>query len=115
MNEKAQLLLIEYISDLKCPPFSFRKDYKRYHEVTLWTAEEILRKIRHNNKNNESVFCILEQFIDRMNYFSVIAKTEDAKMRFSIAYDTAVDIYDMFIAAELDTKRKKKGDPMNGK
>lgn len=97
MNEKAQLALISYIADLKYP-FMHTEQYMQHYYISKWVAEELLRKIRRATLEDKPAYCVLEQFIERMNYFSLIAKTEDAKMRFSTAYDTAMDIYDMIMA-----------------
>jgi hypothetical protein len=50
-------------------------------------------------REHKSYIEIIEEFRDEMDCFSCQAKDMEVSIAFSIAYDTAVDILDYFMAA----------------
>ena len=60
---------------------------------SIWAIQKLLYKIDHEPR--VPVMFILERFIDTMNRYSL--KNEKTSLMFSIAYDTAMDIYDKLL------------------
>lgn len=60
---------------------------------SIWATQELLNDI--NNQPTCSVLSIIEKFINRMDEYSL--KNKKTSLMFSIAYDTAMDIYDKLL------------------
>lgn len=94
MDIRAISVLQEYIADMPEP----RKKCKRYvflqETYSRWAAEEILRCIQENE--SRPPITVVEEFKDRMNRYSLM--NPNSSYIFSVAYDIAMDILDIFLA-----------------
>lgn len=62
---------------------------------TRWAMKEIDDYLAQNNGGSIE---ILEEFRKNMDYFACNARTDHAKLMFSVAYDVATNLLDMEIS-----------------
>lgn len=90
----AELVVMDYIADLKDPTLCMRKDMFNQRSYSIWAAEEVLRAIQ-KNKDIQPIE-VVENFIAKMDQYSL--QKPSTSYIFSIAYDIAVDIGDILMA-----------------
>lgn len=100
MNDKAILVVRDYIAKLKLPYNEWRKPYFEQASYAIWAANEVLRSIE-NNKSIPPIM-VVEDFIRKMDAFSCI-NANNSRM-FSIAHDTAQDILDVFLGIDIERR-----------
>lgn len=94
MDIRAISVLQEYIGDMPEPRKKCKKQIFLQETYSRWAAEEILRCIQEN-KSRPPV-AVVEEFKDRMNHYSLM--NPNSSYIFSVAYDIAMDILDIFLA-----------------
>lgn len=93
MDIRAISILQEYIADMP-EPRKCKKHVFLQETYSRWAAEEILQCIQENE--SRPPVAVVEEFKDRMNHYSLI--NPNSSYIFSVAYDIAMDILDIFRA-----------------
>lgn len=97
MNKEAIFVLQEYLADHDKPyRYSWRREYFEGHSYSVWAVKELLRRIQI--KKNTPPISVIEDFIHEMDEYS--CKRSSSSFMFSVAKDTAEDIYDIFLAMQ---------------
>ncbi len=91
----AELIIQEYIYDLREPKFSLKRSYFKQRSYSIWAAEEALRTIR-KRKDVNPIYA-MEEFVGKMDYYA--CHRPDLSYIFSVAYDIGTDILDRLMAA----------------
>ena len=94
MDIRAISVLQEYIADMPEPRKKCKKQIFLQETYSRWAAEEILRCIQENR--SRPPVAVVEEFKDRMNHYSLM--NPNSSYIFSVAYDIAMDILDIFLA-----------------
>lgn len=103
-HEQAELIIREYIDRLEFKGYFPRKirvrklpmkaGYFEYKSLSAWAAKEVLRYVRAH-KNIPPAIAV-EDFAHKMDQYSL--GNSRIGGTFSVAYDIAMDILDIFIA-----------------
>ena len=97
MNKEAIFVLQEYLADHEKPVrYFWRKEYFEQHSYSRWAVKELIRRIQI--KKNTPPIIVIEDFIQEMDEYS--CKKSSSSFMFSVAKDTAEDIYDIFLAMQ---------------
>lgn len=94
MDIRAISILQEYIADMPEPRKKCKKQVFLQETYSRWAAEEILKYIQENE--SRPPVAVVEEFKDRMNHYSLMNR--NSSYIFSVAYDIAMDILDIFLA-----------------
>lgn len=94
MDIRAISVLQEYIADMPEPRKKCKKQVFLQETYSRWAAEEILKCIRENETTPP--ITVVEEFKDRMDHYSLM--NPNSSYIFSVAYDIAMDILDIFLA-----------------
>ena len=94
MDEELEILLLEYYTNLSEPAKKeyWKKELVEQKVYTKWAIKEIIREVYNSDK---PILEIVENFITRMNKYSM--KDKKTSHIFSIAYDAAMDLYDQML------------------
>lgn len=94
MDIRVVSVLQEYIANMPEPRKKCKKQVFLQETYSRWAAEEILRCIL----KSESLppVTVVEEFKNRMNHYSLM--NPNSSYIFSVAYDIAMDILDIFLA-----------------
>ena len=94
MDEEFEILLLEYYTNLSEPSNKeyWKKELFEQKVYTKWAIKEIIREVWNSNK---PILETVENFITRMNEYSM--KDKKTSHIFSIAYDAAMDLYDQML------------------
>lgn len=94
MNRKIEKILDEYVVSLGKPQLYWRKDRFRQVSYAIWAVEELKKYlILHTEIDTISA---IENFLKLMDVYSC-AYNKGAHYPFCVAYDTIMDIYDLYI------------------
>ena len=97
MNREAIIVLQEYLADHEKPGrYSWRKDYFEQRSYSRWATKELIRRVQIKKKTPPIM--VIEDFIQEMDNYS--CKKPSSSFMFSVAKDTAEDIYDIFLAMQ---------------
>lgn len=97
MNTRAELIIQDYILDLKEPRNHYQRSQFKQSSYSIWAANEVLNYIReHESIRPTSI--VIEDFIRKMDEYS--CKNSINSFIFSVAHDIAEDILDIFLAME---------------
>ena len=99
MNKEAIIVLQEYLADHddNSGRYSWRKGYFEQHSYSQWAIQELIRRVRIKKKTPPII--VIEDFIREMDGYS--CRHSSSSFMFSIAKDTAEDIYDIFLAISI--------------
>lgn len=93
MNQRAIRIIESYISRMRVPRRRLKKQQFAQRSYSLWAAEEVLHYVKC--RNDISPTAAVEEFIRMMDEYSCI--NPETSYLFSVAKDTALDIYDHLI------------------
>lgn len=62
---------------------------------TKWATREIERYVAQNK--GRPIVEVLEEYCHKMDAFACQARTDEAKLMFSVAYDVGMDVLDIYI------------------
>lgn len=80
--------------------YDMKKEDFLVKAYTRWSFDELVEYILDHPE--EKVFYSVEDFRHEMDNFCCYAKTDDAKLIFLIAYDTATEVLDLLISLERE-------------
>lgn len=97
MNKETIFVLQEYLADHDKPGrYSWRKEYFEQYSYSRWAVKELIRRIQIKKK--VPPILVIEDFIREMDKYSCMRSS--SSFMFSVAKDTAEDIYDIFLAMQ---------------
>jgi hypothetical protein len=109
MYDRTIALIQSYIYDeLSEPRLYLPRGMFEIRSYSRWAAEELLIRLMNESlqlpphltgRQQRTSMEIIESFINDMDYYSCKSKNPDVNIIFSTAKDTAVNIYDYFLAA----------------
>ena len=100
MDSRAVSILKGYITDMPEANRKCKKHIFLQRTYSRWAAEEILECIQENESTPAII--VVENFRDRMNRYSLL--TSNSSYIFSVAYDIATDILDIFLTMRVSPK-----------
>lgn len=96
MHRIAELVIQDYILDLKEPRCNWKKSCFEQLSYSRWAANEVLKYVKKHR--NRPTIDVLKEFIAKMDIYATF--NEDTTITFLIAKDVASDILDIFLAME---------------
>lgn len=91
MYDEILFSIIEYVADLNMPKNHWNKELFEQRCYSIWAAKELYYELAKND--DKPAETVIEEFIDRMDKYS--CKNIETSFMFSVAKDTALDIYDL--------------------
>ena len=96
MSTRAELIIQDYMLDLREPRNLHQRSQFKQSSYSIWAANEIMKYVKEH-KSMPTIDAI-EDFIRKMDEYSCM--NPDSSFIFSVAHDIAEDILDIFLAME---------------
>lgn len=96
MGIRAELIIQDYILDLKEPRNHYQRSQFKQSSYSIWAANEVLKYIKDHSSLPPVI--AIEDFIYKMDIYS--CTNPNNSFIFSVAHDIAEDILDIFLAME---------------